>query len=316
MTTDTIATDTITTEAATTATMTTDTLAAETVRTDALAASPAAPGGLDFVPLRQAGLGHWNRLVSFGWLDTLGVLPIADTEFMALAHFCPLAVEMHAGGPRLVVVVHSGMVVHRLVGPDGRWRPPYAPLALRSLPFRNGAALVQGAIEICPDLASRGEDAALRQPILGEKGKPSQSYATILGMLDRLARSTPRLRNAAKVLMAADLLAPLAMPADATFGALYSISQDALLALPEHRLMALTSDACCPLELAAAICFSRRWLTRDSLAAEAPLAANLAGIRPAAFDSSPVSPLDLSIGLDDSGLFSFDDYVRSSAAPP
>ncbi|CEJ10277.1 SapC [bacterium YEK0313] len=310
----------MTTETMTAATMTErldpEVVTAETVRTDAIAAAPAPADGLVFVPLRQAGLSHWNRLVSFGWLDTVGVLPIADTEFMALAHFCPLAVEMHAGGPRLVVVMHSGMVVHRLVGPDGRWRPPYAPLALRSLPFRNGAALAQNAIEICPDLASQGTDPALRQAILGEKGKPSQSYATILGMLDRLARSAPRLRNAVKVLMAAELLAPLATPADATFGALHSISQDALLALSEHRLMALTSDACCPLELAAAICFSRRWLTRDSLAAEAPLAANLAGIRPAPFDHGPASPLDLSVGLDDSALFSFDDFVRSTAASP
>ncbi|MCZ0733218.1 SapC family protein [Phreatobacter sp. AB_2022a] len=310
----------MTTETMTTATMTErldpEVVTAETVRTDAIAAAPAPAGGLAFVPLRQAGLSHWNRLVSFGWLDTVGVLPIADTEFMALAHFCPLAVEMHAGGPRLVVVMHSGMVVHRLVGPDGRWRPPYAPLALRSLPFRNGAALAQNAIEICPDLAGQGTDPALRQVIFGEKGKPSPSYATILGMLDRLARSAPRLRNAVKVLMAADLLAPLATPADATFGALHSISQDALLALSEHRLMALTSDACCPLELAAAICFSRRWLTRDSLAAEAPLAANLAGIRPVPFDHGPASPLDLSVGLDDSALFSFDDFVRSTAASP
>ena len=300
--------------------MTADAIITEGTTTQAAAetivATPVADEAFAFVPLREAGLSHWNRLVSFDWLDRFGVLPVADTEFMALAHFCPLAVEMHAGGPRLVVVLHAGMVAHRLVGPDGRWRPPYAPLALRSLPFRNGTTLAQEAVEVCPALADRGVDAALRQAIFGQKGGPTQAYATILGMLDRLARSAVRLRNAVKVLMAADLLSPLATPAAGAFGALHSITTEALLSLPEYRLMALTSDACCPLELATAISFSRRWLSRDSLAAEAPVAASPAGLRAAPFDPGPSAPLDLSLGLDDSALFSFDDYVRSTTASP
>ncbi|WP_170181976.1 SapC family protein [Phreatobacter stygius] len=268
---------------------------------------------LRFVPLKHAGLSSWHRLVSFPWLDRLGVLPVADTEFLALSHFCPIAIEMHESGPRAVAILHAQLVAHRLLTEDGRWRPPYAPLALRSLPFRNGAAMTADAVEICPALAEQGADPKLRQAIFGHKGGPTQSYAAILSMIDRLARSGARLRNAAKVLMAADLLVPLANLPPGPFGQLHTISLDGMLALSSHRLMALTSDACCPLELATAVTFSRRWLNRDTLkSADNLFAATVGGVRQKLYEHGVVDPLDQPVGLDDSPLFSFDDYVRST----
>lgn len=282
-----------------------------------MTAASRGPGELLFVPVKDAGLAGWSRLDGFPWLDRIGALPVADTEFMALSHFCPLAIEMHDHGPRPVVILHARLVGHRLVSEDFRWRPPYAPLALRSLPFRNGAAMVAEAVEICPELAEATADPKPRQAIFGQKGKPTQSYAAIVSMLDRIARSHAKLRNAAKVLLAADLLVPLADVAGGRFGQLHTIDPDAMQALPPGRLMGLTADSCCPLELATAISFSRRWLARDTLKrVDGPFSATAGAARQKAYEHGVVEPLDQLFGLDDSPLFSFDDFLRSHAGSP
>ncbi|MBN8939833.1 MAG: SapC family protein [Rhizobiales bacterium] len=274
------------------------------------------PAAFRFVPVKEAGLSGWSRLEAFPWLDQVGVLPLADTEFMALSHFCPLAIEMHEQGPRPVAIVHARFVCHRLLSEDFRWRPPYAPLALRSLPFWNGAAMAAEAIEICPDLAQATADPKSRQAMFGQKGKPTQSYAAITSMLDRIARSHGKLRNAAKVLLAADLLAPLADLGGGALQALHTIDPEAMSALSPGRLMGLTADSCCPLELATAITFSRRWLAKDALRSADGQFPTMAGARQRAQEHAVVEPLDQLFGLDDSPLFSFDDFLRNHAGAP
>jgi SapC len=271
---------------------------------------------LTFVSLNATELKHWYRLASFPWLDRIGVVPIADSEFLALSHFCPLAIEMHAAGPRPVAVLHSRLVAHRLLTDDGRWRAPYAPMGLRCLPFRNGAAMTADALEISPELAELGSDPKERLAMFGQKGGPTQPYATILSMADKIGRSSARLRNAAKLLMGADLLAPLAAVPPGPFGTLHGISAERMLALAPSRLMALTSDACCPLELATAISFSRRWLIKEARhSVEAAVPAPPGAAAGHSSDHAFVEPLEQPFALDDSVLFSFDDFVRQNASP-
>jgi hypothetical protein len=273
-------------------------------------------GELTFISLKDYQGSAWFKPAEFFWLDRLGVLPIADSEFMALAHFCPIAIEMHETGPRPVAVLHSQLIGHRLISDEGRWRPPYAPLALRSMPFRVGTALTPDAVDICPEIAETGADAKLRQAMFGHKGGPTQPYATILSMLHRLQKSAVRLRNATKVLLAMDILRPLTNVPPGPFGPLYTIGLDSMLALQPSRIMALTADACCPLELATTIAFSRRWLVPDAVKGDGrPFSSSRSGVRQKLYDHHIVDPLDEPFGLDESPLFNFDEPGETSKGP-
>jgi hypothetical protein len=266
---------------------------------------------LAFVPLKDYERAGWQRPASFFWLDRVGVLPIADTEFMALAHFCPLALELHERGLRPVAIVQPHMVSHRLLADDGRWRPPYVPMALRCMPFRPGPG---DAIEVAPELAENPTDSDQAFEMAGKKGGRSQAFSTIVSLLARIQQSGPRLENAAKTLMALDLVEQIGgLPRDLA-GPLYTVRLDSLIALSASRILGLTADSCCPLELATALAFSRRWLAAGAAEASGrPFEPARDSVRRQMFDQHIAEPLDEPLGLDDSPLFSFDD-VRERAA--
>jgi hypothetical protein len=266
---------------------------------------------LAFIPLKEFERAGWRRPTAFFWLDRIGVLPIADTEFMAIAHFCPLAIELHDRGLRPVAIVQPHMVSHRLLADDGRWRPPYVPMALRCMPFRPGPG---DTIEVAPELAENPADSDQAFEMAGKKGGRSQAFATIAALLARIQQSGPRLENAAKTLMALELVEPVAgLPRDLA-GPLYTVRLDSILALSASGILGLTSDACCPLELATALAFSRRWLAAGAAGASGrPFEPARNSVRRQMFDQHIAEPLDEPLGLDDSPLFSFDDSSERTA---
>lgn len=266
---------------------------------------------LAFMPLKDFERAGWRRPSAFFWLDRVGVLPIADTEFMALSHFCPLAIELHERGLRPVAIVRSPMVSHRLLADDGRWRPPYVPMALRCMPFRPGPG---DAIEVSAELAESQTDSDQAFEMAGKKGGRSQAFATIVTLLARIQQSAPRLENAAKVLMALELVEPVAGLPRELAGPLYTVRLDSLLSLSASGLLGLTADACCPLELATALAFSRRWLAAGAAGASGrPFGPARHGPHRQVLDQHIAEPLDEPLGLDDSPLFSFDDFRERAA---
>lgn len=269
---------------------------------------PAEP--LAFIPLTEFERAGWRRPSSFFWLDRIGVLPIADTEFMALAHFCPLAIELHERGPRPVAIVQPHMVSHRLLADDGRWRPPYVPMALRSMPFRPGPG---DTIEVAPELADNPGDSDQAFDMAGKKGGRSQAFATIAALVQRIQLSAPRLENAAKILMALDLVEHVAGLPRELAGPLYTVRLDAMVALSASRILGLTADSCCPLELATALTFSRRWLAAGAADPSGrPFEPARDSVRRQMFDPHIAEPLDEPLGLDDSPLFSMDHLERGA----
>jgi hypothetical protein len=263
---------------------------------------------LVFTPLSDYGDSSWSRPADLFWLDRLGILPVADAEILALAHFCPIAIDVAGGTPRVVTVVHSRHVAHQLVSDEGRWKPPYAPLAIRTMPFRN-APVARDGIEICLEIAEAGGDPRLRQPMFGQKGGATQPWGSIQTMLGHLRKGAPRLANAAKALLGLDLLTPIADLADGHPASLATIRTEDLLAIQPGRIVALTADSCCPLELATAMAFSRRWLAPEALKGDtrqhSPV---LSSVREKLYGHALVEPLDEAFALDHSPLFSFDDF--------
>jgi hypothetical protein len=272
----------------------------------------AAAEELAFSPVEASGLREWRRPTRFDWAEKLGLLPIADTELLNLSHYCPIAIAIGAGGPSVVCVLQRSHLRTTRIAPDGRWLPAYAPLALRTMPFRmriqRGARIVE--VAALPEQAG-GEGEIL--PFLTE-GKPSRDYAAILGLLENLAKGSARLMQAARVLMAADLLVPIALDVeDVEASTLMAVSSERLFQLPPARAAALTVDSCLPFDLAAASVFSRRWLV-DGIIRERPVVAMEAVATAVAqvgiLDHGLRDAIEQPLELDASALFSFDEFIK------
>jgi hypothetical protein len=266
----------------------------------------------EFRPVAQSTLRRWSRPARFDFLDDLAFVPIADTELLHLSHYAPIGIRLGRHGPEVVAILHSELNTGRLLGKEGRWLPPYAPYALRCLPFR-GVGL-----EAMPEIAealcgTEGE----QFPLLGEDGQPGKDYAYVIEMLRRLARGSLRLSNAAKLLLAADCLVALYPLESQPEAMVYVVSETLLQRFSGAQAAALTTDSNLPYEIAAASLFSQRLLRRGAvqdLPAPAPsrmvAPAMDQGHRPMIqdFQGSFEEPLM----MDDSTLFSIDDFLEFS----
>jgi hypothetical protein len=260
-----------------------------------------------FVPVDASGIRMWTRVRRLDWIDDIPMLPIADSELLNLPHYCPVAIVMERDGPQVVCVVGGPLLRRRKINDDGQWAGPYAPLALRSLPFRMVTRQRQRIVEIAPMLSDGGAPLA----IYTDAGGPAPEFAKILAMLDRVARGSARLANAAKLLLAADLLVPLAHEGTTQKTSLLVVSPNRLTGLSAERAAVLTADGCTALNLAAASLLSQRHWAPDLNADEAVSLTPVANLhRSAGVEPRLADTLDHPFRMDDSALFSFDDYLE------
>ncbi|PPD16079.1 MAG: hypothetical protein CTY25_03655 [Methylobacterium sp.] len=265
------------------------------------------PAMIEFTPLGRSGLVSWSRPGEFSCFDELLSAPIADTELLHLSHYGPIAIR-YGAGPDVVLLLHSSLHQAPLLSPERRWLPPYAPMAIRALPFRRGAEPEEPEVALA--LATDGD---ARFALRGADGKPGPEFAMALDLLQRLGRGSARLANAAKLLIAADLLVPLYAPESHPDETLLTVSAERLRALGPRRVAALTADANLAFELAGAMLFSQRWLAKGVIQ-DVP-APETTPIPPAPRETfatySPSDALDQPVLLDDSSLFSIDEFLQS-----
>lgn len=266
------------------------------------------PAMIEFTPLAQADLVAWSRPSQLSCFDQLLYAPIADTELLHVSHYAPVAIR-YGAGPDVVLLLHSNLQNAPLLSPDRRWLPPYAPMAIRALPFRGGPE--PGEPEVAIALARAGE---ARFVLRDADGKAGPEFANVLDLLQRLARGSTRLANAAKLLIAADVLVPLYAPDSHPDETLMTLSPERLRALSPRRCASLTADTNLGLELAGAMLFSQRWLSKgviqDLPAPEPPPAP-----RETYSTYSRNDALDQPLLMDDSSLFSIDEFLKSGGLP-
>ncbi len=268
--------------------------------------------GVAFLPVDESGLVTWSRPRRFDWASRIDVFPVADSEVLNLSHHCAIAVRNAAGGPTAVCVLGAGLLRSSPINREGRWTPPYAPLALRSMPFRVRMERGNRRIEVAPAIANlEGNTESLR--LIDHGGGPTAEYAAILSMLDRLGRGSARLSHAAKLLMAADVLVPIGPLDKDERPILAVVSGERLARLPAHRAAALTADGCAAFDLAAACLFSQRWLAKGIIKDQWPVL-ETAPIPPRneMFDNGLASAMEQPFQMDDGALFSFEDFVRAT----
>jgi SapC len=263
------------------------------------------PSDIVFIPAGAVETGAWSRPNRFDFFDALLATPIADSELLHLSHYGPIAIRMDDTGPEVVMLLHSGFSTASLLSRQARWVPPYAPMALRSLPFRGTG--FDGDLEFAPSLC---EPAAEQHSFMDESGEPSPAFAYVVKMLQSLTRGRARLSQAAKALLAADLLAPLNPLDSHPHVSLFVPQAERLARLSGVQAAALTTDSNLPLELAAASLFSQRWL-RKGCVQETPLSQDAPAVNPRHTAAPPSfhEDLDQPLLMDDSTLFSIEAYL-------
>lgn len=267
--------------------------------------------GLTFEPVATAGLREWRRPLRFHWLEQVGALPVADTELLNLAHHCPIAIHADGGAPTVVCLLRSELLRAPRISREGRWLLQYQPLALRTLPFRARTVAGERIVEVSRDLANSPEGA---EPLamFATSGEATRDYATVLSLLDVMSRGRERLADAARLLIAADILVPL--DGYAGNSGLMVVSSERLFQLAGPRATALTADGCMGFDLAAACLFSQRWLAEGVIGQHRPVEIETVPIpRESILDYGLRGALDQPLALDESTLFSFEAFVAAGA---
>lgn len=265
--------------------------------------------GHRFQPVASAGIDKWRRQLRFPWLAELGAIPIADTELLNLSHHCPIVIHLQNGVPSVQCLVRHDLVQAPRFAGDGRWLLAYQPIALRTLPFRIRNAGGKGLIEVSRKLAD-DPDAAEPMALFGETGVETRDYATLVSLLEGLHRGAGRLSDAARILMAADVLVPLEGEFDGA--ELLTPHSELLLDTPLTRACALTADGFLAFDLAAASLFSQRWLAPGLIGGRRlATPVETVPILREGLEHGLRDALDNPVILDESALFSFDAFASS-----
>ncbi|MBN9062945.1 MAG: hypothetical protein BGP06_03750 [Rhizobiales bacterium 65-9] len=260
---------------------------------------------LRFLPIDEAAVTHWRRPSRFDFLHRLRSVPIADTELLHMSHYSPIVIAVEDEEPTVRALVDPAMLRLNPVGEDGVWRRPYVPIALRNLPFWPGAG--RDAIGVAPELLGEASDGAFA--LMDPDGKPTEHFAAIMTWTERLRIGMRRLSEAARFLIAADVVAPLVAERP---GALPKGAADYLTASPSRmsaldasRACAFAADGCMPLDLVAACLFSRRLLAQSVKIAEGARVA-VGAVSSGGEAMEPLAWMDAPLRLDESPLFSME----------
>lgn len=265
---------------------------------------------MKFRSVSEAGVVRWSRPRRLDFFDRLPTAPVADSELLHVSHYCPVVVLAGPDGPRVALLLDPALSRSDPIGKDGRWRLPYCPMALRCLPFWPGSN--PSDVEIALDIALQHPEAGM--PLHDEAGVPSDAFAAVVSLIERLSAGMERLSAAATLLVAGDLLVPLtiegadgAAPVETGY---LTVDPDRLAAMTALRAASFSADHCLPIELATACLFSQRLLRPRVKLLKAPGGKPQRAPDAAAMDGLA---LEAPTSVDTSPLFSFELFARLEA---
>ncbi|HEX2885982.1 SapC family protein [Vineibacter terrae] len=273
----------------------------------------------DFRPLGDRPSGMWRRPRQFGFLNRVGTIPLADSELLQTSLYLPLAVREAADAYEVIAVLHPDFLARSPVRPDGRWVPPYMPIALRYLPLRRSHCTADkvSSLEIAQDLDA-GAD-AIAAPFFADDGRMHPDFAAAMSHFDRLEVGKARLAKAAASLVAADILVKLTSTSSEALAPdvdLLVIDPRRWRQLTPPRIAALAADGFLALDLATACCFSARLWAPHLVPQVADGGQHDADASLVPFEQRGHGAFPIELRIDDSSLFSFDAYASATAEQP
>ncbi|RIY02705.1 hypothetical protein D3218_04945 [Aureimonas flava] len=280
---------------------------------------------LTLTPLAAMAGARFRPPEHFGFAASLAWIPVNDTEFHLTSHHLPLAVRVLGGMPRLGALVHPAFGRRPAVDAAGRWQAGYRPLALRTHPFvlsnRRGARPID-EIDVVSDAGLVGP---WGMPVCADPaaGTLSAEMAGVRSALLAMRAGAVRLSAALELLRITNVLVPLRDPAGAP-AADHTVDPGRLAALDEGAAAALAARSFLPLDLAAALAFSRRHFHPDRLPQPSARSAATGAGRE---EPRPAEPADIvlagleamNFALDGSDLFdilAIGDLSEFAAPPP
>lgn len=267
-------------------------------------------GALSFVPVDQWQGGTWARPTDMSFLDTGSSIPIAATELLQVAQLYPLAVRQGAGTFWVEAVTERRLLRVPAVDETGRLTRPYAPIAIRCLPFRLSPAQNGGrktGLEVAAGFGGGETDTSLR----GTDGMLSVDVRRVEKLLANAAESQAQLTTAVELLFLADLLVPLSLRM--TDGAehderpLLTLDRAALAGSSREKLAIIASGGLLVIDLIASLVRSSDHFHPDAVTVQRE-------VWKGSLDNPVLSDLDslirkvgrMEFELDASELFSFD----------
>jgi hypothetical protein len=259
--------------------------------------------------LADAGSLRLTQPKAFGFVEELGGLPIALSEFHLSSHFFPLAVRFRGDRPELHVIVAPGYLRKPLIAPDGDWLGGYRPLSLRAQPFELSENAAGDPLRDVVLPRSSPLLGAAGVPLL-ENGAPSAMMLKLHEMLSGVRQSARQLVPVLDRLFMAELMVPLLAGSRAEAAdPFFVVDRDRFVALSGRGLRAMARADFHAVEIAVACIFSQRLLKPERLAQRSNAAAS---DRPSDANPADYTPFltglsDLPAVLDEGDLFSFDD---------
>jgi hypothetical protein len=209
----------------------------------------------------------FHRPSSYAFAKSLAHVPLAETEILNCSQSMPILIEDGDDGLNVVGMTNPQWSLVNLVGGDGNWLPSYAPIALRTIPFRRAQRSDQRTLEwLDPETLAVP---LTRIEALESDGSAGRDWRAVTGLADKLLDGRHYLRRNAEVLAAAGLLRALDLNEPALSGAdlpqrpLYTIDQEAFDHLSGERWLGVTGQGAAHLDLAIALQFSQRLLAPE-----------------------------------------------------
>lgn len=146
----------------------------------------------------------------FGYLDSLGAVPLGDDEILLTSHYYPIVVRFDDDRMRVLALTDSRFLTRPLLAPDGRWLGAYVPAALRCFPFRLAAEPSSDpleSLEIARLKPARPNDR--RMTLVDQVGQPTADVVAVHGALSRVREGQERMTVLADQLLIAQLFVPL-----------------------------------------------------------------------------------------------------------
>jgi hypothetical protein len=218
---------------------------------------------LNFAPLPAILPETWSRPASFSFCRQLLDVPLVDTEIFNCAHSMPVLVADSPTGLDVVGIVEPRWSTVGMIDAKGGWIPSYAPMALRTLPFRrslDGQRTLQWL-----DAEALGTR-VIEVPSRVADGSHSPELKTFLALADKLLNGRTQLRRKAELLLAAGLLRSLHIDDQArnddpvSEERFLTIDQEAFDGLSPDRWRGVAGDGMSAVDLAVALQFSQRLL--------------------------------------------------------
>ena len=263
---------------------------------------------IPFSPISPGSNRRWAPSRVLPVLAEWDCVPLADSELLSCAHHLPIAIRRNGTRHEVVGVLAPTLQVAPLADDQGRWQRGYTPILLRSFPFALSPDLRDDTLQLVDDPALSGH----QFPVIGNDGSLAPRPADIRRLLLKARSGILALSEALERLALADLLVPIELNGRDT--GFLTTDTRRLEGLGGFRAGLVSGPNWLALDIAVACVFARPQFGRGVDFGSTAVQSS-GGETHRSRDVTIDAVETLSIGFDDSELFSLDMLATAGPTP-